>query len=129
MELDLSPVSALRGTRILIAEDEILIGLVLREAFSDAGANVVGPCTTLAAALKAAQDEPLSAAVLDVRLGRTSTEEVAARLAERGIPMLFYTGQPLSEEMRAKAPGALVVMKPVRQTALLDKVARLMARH
>ncbi|MBB4183500.1 CheY-like chemotaxis protein [Sinorhizobium terangae] len=115
------------GARILIAEDEILIALDIEAAFRDAGADIVGPCATLGSALDAVRKEALSLAVLDVRLGAATTEEVSDLLSERGIPFLFYTGQTLPAEMQRKCDGAVIVDKPATQQDLVDAAAKVLA--
>ncbi|OAP41461.1 histidine kinase [Sinorhizobium glycinis] len=117
----------LAGARILVAEDEILIALDMENAFRDAGADIVGPCMTLEAALDAARSEPLSLAVLDIRLGDGTTEDVSDMLAERGIPFLFYSGQALPDVMERKCNGAVVVNKPATQQDLVGAVASMLA--
>ena len=117
----------LHGIRILIAEDELLIALDMESAFRDAGAEVISPCMTLPAALKAARNETFSLAVLDIRLGPTTTEELADLLVERGIPFLFYSGQTLPAEMRRKCNHAVVVTKPATQGELVGAAAKALA--
>ncbi|MCA1371748.1 response regulator [Bradyrhizobium sp. BRP14] len=117
----------LYGARVLIAEDEILIALDMEAAFRDAGADVVGPCTTLAAALDAVRKEALSLAVLDIRLGQATTEPVSDLLAERGIPFFFYSGQRLPVEMERKCNDAVLVEKPATQQHLVGVAAKVLA--
>jgi DNA-binding response OmpR family regulator len=120
------PKRPLQGLRILVADDEIMIGLDLESTLEDAGAEVVGPFTTFAAALEAAADAPLSAAVLDIRLGHLTTARVAEKLSDRDIPFLFYSGQDLPDEMHARSPDAPLLVKPASEgafvTALLDVI-------
>jgi CheY-like chemotaxis protein len=113
------------GGRILVAEDEILIALDLSSMLTDAGAEVVGPATTLRAAKAIAQSDLLTAAILDVRLGRETTDSIAAILSERQIPFVFYTGEELPADMQARWPNSTVIVKPARQTALIAAIARL----
>ncbi|PDT86169.1 response regulator [Sinorhizobium sp. BJ1] len=127
MEQKASENQPLCGARVLVAEDEVLIALDMESAFLDAGAEVVGPCATLLAALEAARNEKLSLAILDVRLGRETTEEVSDLLAERGIPFLFYGGQTLPDEMRSKCNGVLVIDKPATQRDLVGAAAKALA--
>src|SRR5215469_596961 len=87
----------LAGARILVVEDEFIIALEIQANLEEAGATVVGPALTLQQALELAENESLSAAMLDLRLGRDSAAAVAQVLAERHIPFLFYTGQPASD--------------------------------
>ncbi|HVZ10590.1 response regulator [Rhodopila sp.] len=111
--------------RILVADDEFLILVVIEETLQDAGAEVVS-AATLADAMEAAEDRSLSAAILDVRLGRHTTEAVAEILSERSVPFLFHSGQALPDSIRAKFPHARMLAKPVKQgafvTAILEAV-------
>jgi len=114
----------LQGLRILIAEDELLIALALEETLRDAGADV-RRAATVRCALRDASDQTLSAALLDVRLGRQTTETVADALAEREIPFLFYSGQDLPDTIRDKHPGATLLLKPVGPGAIIDAFRRI----
>jgi CheY-like chemotaxis protein len=127
MEWRIEDSPSLEGARILVAEDEILIALDIEATFRDAGAVVVGPCMTLSDAVEAAKNEPLSLAILDIRLGHVTTEDVTDLLVKRGIPFLFYSGQKLPAEMRRKCGGAVVVYKPASQKELLDAAAKTLA--
>jgi CheY-like chemotaxis protein len=115
----------LQGHRILVADDEIVIALDIEATLVDAGAEILGPSTTLAHALKLAERETLSAATLDIRLGRQTTEAVADVLAQRGIPFVFYSGQALPSSMRERWPQAVVIAKPVEPRVILAAVTKL----
>jgi DNA-binding NtrC family response regulator len=106
-------------------DDEILIGLDLEHIFADAGADVVGPCTGLGEAMQAAANENLSVAVLDIRLGQQTTENVARLLTDRHIPFVFYTGQPVAAaaSVRGQAP---MIMKPASETQLIETLVNLL---
>src|SRR5262249_20099753 len=56
------------GARLLLVEDEALIGAMLRELLLELGFGVVGPLGNLTQALAAAQSENIGGAVLDVNL-------------------------------------------------------------
>ena len=115
----------LQGMRILVADDEYLIAITIEETLSDAGAEIVS-ASTLAAALKSANDVSLSAAVLDVRLGRQTTEAVADALAARAVPFIFYTGQALPDSIHVKHPGVTVLIKPSNQDTFVGAVLKAM---
>jgi CheY-like chemotaxis protein len=117
----------LQGMRVLVADDEFLIVVCIEETLRDAGAEVIS-AATLAAALTSATHDPLSAALLDVRLGRQTTETVADVLAERGVPFVFYSGQALPDRIRKKHPDAKVLGKPSRQGAFVETIAEI-GRH
>jgi CheY-like chemotaxis protein len=108
----------LLGTRILVADDEVLIALDLESALRAAGAEIVS-ASNVAAALRIAQTMPISAAALDVRLGRRTSEPVADTLASRSIPFVFYSGHQLPDAMRAKFSNVPLLRKPVAPGAFL----------
>ena len=104
----------LKGRRILVAEDEYLLADDLREELTTAGAEVVGPFSTLTEAVECVEDGgQIDAAVLDVNLRGVMIFPVADALAARGVPFLFATGyDPWSLPDRfANAPR---IGKPLR---------------
>ena len=72
--------------------------------------------------LRAAKDAFLSAAVLDLRLGRHMTEAVADALTARKVPFLFYSGQTLPSHMLAKYPNTRVLAKPMPHNAFVQAI-------
>lgn len=111
----------LRGARVLVVEDEFLLRLELETLLVQAGASV-RTCGTVAQALAAVDAETFSAAVLDVRLGRETIESVARKLAELGVPIVFYTGQVAGEVTSAHWPQARVISKPAPPGMVIDAV-------
>ena len=116
----------LRGTRILVADDEFIIAMAVQSCLEDEGAEVVGPSYTLAATHTLAQLQTISAAVLDLRLGRESIEPAARVLSERGIPFLFYSGQSTSDTIRRDWPQARLLTKPATDQQLVAAVVMLL---
>lgn len=117
----------LTGIRVLLAEDEPVVGLEIQAAVIEAGAEVVGRAQTLRQALDIAARESLSAAVLDVNLDGEMVFPLAEVLKARGVPILFVTGYDL-EDIAPKAFGdALVLRKPVQTDSVvhwLDQLKR-----
>lgn len=120
-----SPPNRLQGMRILLVEDEVVVAMELRASFEDHGACVIGPRRTVRSAIEGAEEPNLSAAVLDVRIGGESIAPVARRLAERGTPFLFYTGESLPDWIRAEWPAAEVISKPAMGRQLVEAAAKL----
>lgn len=116
----------LSGLRILLVEDEILIALEIAEALKHAGAEVVGPFLTLEDALAAAGNETVDMAVLDIDLRGEEVFPAAARLGERGIPFLFYTGRPDREQLRGPFAAVPVCVKPLPTQKLVEALGKLM---
>lgn len=87
------PDGALCHCRVLAVEDEYFIAEELEAALRNAGATVVGPAPSVAAALDLLEGGPApEAALLDVNLAGEMVYPVADRLTARGVPFLFITG-------------------------------------
>ena len=86
----------LRDKRILVAEDEAIVAMLIEDELVDAGAQVVGPATSVEEALRLIEGPALagglSAAVLDLDLEGELVLPVADRLTALGVPFLFATG-------------------------------------
>src|SRR5437868_11638335 len=119
----------LQGCRVLVVEDEFIIALEIQSDLEDAGATVVGPAFTLRLAMDLAAHADLSAATLDLRLGRDSVRPVARILADRGIPFAFYTGQPANDPVRAEWPRSRFLSKPAGAEEIVQAVAELVKLH
>ncbi|HWA63906.1 MAG TPA: hypothetical protein VG939_21200, partial [Caulobacteraceae bacterium] len=80
-----------RGVKILIVEDAVLLTLELEAGLSEAGAQVVGVAASLDEAMGMVGQD-FDVAVLDANLNGQSVTPVAAALALRGVPFIFATG-------------------------------------
>jgi PAS domain S-box-containing protein len=114
----------LKGARVLIVEDAVLLALELETGLSEAGAEIVGPAYELEEALDLL-DRPIDAAVLDANLNGRSVTPVAEALAARGVPFVFATGYGET----GGAPGgfdAPVIRKPYDVTQVAAAVAEVL---
>jgi DNA-binding response OmpR family regulator len=118
--------TGLAGCRILLMEDEFLIALEIADALSEAGAEVSGPHVTLSAAEEAAQTEAADLAVLDIDLKGEEVFPAARHLRQRGIPFIFYTGQPEREILRTEFRDVPVCVKPCQPARLIGELTRLL---
>lgn len=116
------------GTRIFIAEDEVIVAMDISDGMEEAGAAIVGPAYTLTQAMVLAAHADITAAVLDMRLGRDSIGPVARLLAERGIPFVFYSGQTNTDPLRTEWPAAPLVAKPAPTRQLVRVLRELLRR-
>jgi two-component sensor histidine kinase/DNA-binding response OmpR family regulator len=78
--------------RVMIVEDEALIGMMMKDALTGLGLAVTGPFVTVRDAMRALDNGPVDFAILDVNLGGEWVYPVADRLAKGGIPFVFVTG-------------------------------------
>jgi CheY-like chemotaxis protein len=89
--------------RILVVEDEFMVGLLIEDMVLDFGGAVVGPAARFDCALQLARDADIDVAILDINLAGTLSYPIARVLRERGIPLIFATGygeSVLSTEFR-----------------------------
>jgi DNA-binding response OmpR family regulator len=118
----------LAGARILVVEDEFLIALQLQSVFEDEGAQVLGPYSSLSEALKHAETDDISAASLDVNLGRDTAAPVASILARRHVPFVFYSVQTKDPSL-APWQHIRVIQKPASPHELVQAMAALLHRQ
>jgi len=86
-------VSALRGKRVLVVEDEFFLRLELEEWLRSAGCAIIGPFSALEPArTMAARREPIDLAILDTNLNGQMVYPLADDLLSWGIPVIFLTG-------------------------------------
>ena len=108
------PTGAMR--RVLLAEDEAIIGMMMREFLTECGLFVIGPCCTVNEAIAAADGE-VDCAILDLNLGGNSVYPVAEMLTARGVPIAFVTGYD-RESVDPRFDGVPVLQKPITREHL-----------
>jgi CheY-like chemotaxis protein len=123
-----APPGLLQGRRILVVEDESMIRMLIEDALSEEGCSIVGPAAQFDDALRAAGDEAIDAALLDVNLGGRPVYPVADVLARRGIPFAFLTGYGEAgvEEVYRHQP---VLKKPFTVRSLVDLAVHLVGKR
>jgi two-component system, response regulator PdtaR len=118
--------------RILVAEDETIIRLDLKETLERAGFEVCGEARDGEEAVQLAREEKPDLAVLDVKMPRLDGIEAARRiLAERPIPIVMLTAYG-HDELVARAVEAGVfayLVKPFRESDLLPAIQTAKARY
>lgn len=106
--------------RFLIVEDSLLIAMDLEEAIARSGHEVIGIAPDMKVALNYSKEADI--AFVDVRLADGETgPELARLLVERGLLVIFVTGNPMLVEGRDA--GALgVIAKPLTHQAAADVI-------
>lgn len=112
----------LAGHRVLVVEDEQLIGLMLADVLEEFGSAVLGPVATVAEAIDLVEHEEVTAALLDLNLRGETVYPVADRLAASGIPFVFITGYGQSHLVRRHAEVPILT-KPFGPRQLAEMVA------
>lgn len=78
--------------RILLVEDDVLIGMMLVDMFDALDLPEPAQATSNAEALAIIAAEPIAGALVDINLGDEKGWPIADALAERGIPFAFTSG-------------------------------------
>ena len=118
--------------RILVAEDETIIRLDLKDMLERAGHEVCGEARDGEEAVELARSARPDVAIMDVKMPKLDGIEAARRiLDERPIPIVMLTayGQDelVSRALEAGVFGYLV--KPFREQDLLPAISTARARH
>lgn len=119
-------VAPITGRRVLVVEDEYFIAEDVAAALRRAGAVVIGPVASEAAATAAilASTADVDCAVLDINLQGSLVFSLADTLAERNIPFLFATGYS-EESVPQRFAGVPRLEKPFDVNALVKALPSL----
>jgi len=112
-------VAAAAPARILVVEDEFLVALELEAILSAGGLEVLGPASTVVAALEIIAERRPDAAVLDVNLRGESVTPVAVSLRRLEVPFVLataYRADDLPDALR----GAVNMGKPVDSRSVVS---------
>ncbi|HWA89843.1 MAG TPA: response regulator [Rhizomicrobium sp.] len=109
--------------RILLVEDEAMIGIMMRELLTEYGVFVVGPCCSLQEAMNEASGE-FDGAILDLNLAGEFVYPVASLLSNRNVPFVFVTGYG-DESLDARFDGSPILQKPITRDSLESHLSRM----
>ena len=111
--------NTLAGRLILIAEDETLIAMDIKNTFRDAGARI-RISSTVEDALVVAEDPDLAAAVVNHVLHDGESSRLCERLKQRAIPFVLFSG---FTNVEGACRTGVLVHKPTTSPILLATVA------
>ncbi|MDB5452768.1 MAG: sensor histidine kinase/response regulator, partial [Caulobacteraceae bacterium] len=120
-----SMAAKIRGLKILIVKDSLLLSLELEAGLTEAGAKVVGQAAEVEEAL-ALVDSDFDAAVLDCNLNGKSVVPVAEAMAAIGKPFIFATGY--GDQSAPQGFSAPVIRKPYDVTQVAAAIAEATGR-
>ena len=121
------PDPLLAGRRVLVVEDEYFLADELDQALQAAGVTVVGPTSSIEAALDLLDDAvPPDLATVDVNLGGEMAYPVADALLARGVPFLFTTGYDQAS-LPERHAAIRRLEKPVEARVVVRELGRLLS--
>jgi two-component system, response regulator PdtaR len=112
--------------RILLAEDDAIIGMLLADVLKDMGHAICAiEATETATVITAAQCRP-DLLIIDAHLGPGSGVTAVEHILRIGfVPHLFVSGDPAS--VLTYMPDAVVIQKPFREADLSRAIERALA--
>lgn len=124
--LEVEANGSLEGFKVLVVEDDPIIGLDISEILEADGASVVGPHSKPVTAIAAISEGP-DVALLDVNLGHETSSGVASQLLRERIPFLVLSGQLDRSELEAEFRNAPFVSKPFSDREIVVGLMKLLS--
>ena len=110
--------------RVLVAEDELIVGYDLCDTVAEAGYDVAGPFEDLSSAMLAYQKAKPDIAILDVQLGDGVVYPLAEQMMAEDVTVIFHSGQLTPNEVARRFPHAQALSKPCPPAAVIDTIQR-----
>jgi CheY-like chemotaxis protein len=108
--------------KILVVEDEAIIGMLLSEVLAGMGHDVIGVAATEEGAVALAAECLPDLLIVDAGLASgNGLSAVDAILSTRFVPHIFTTGNAL--KVKLHKPDAIVLEKPFHEADLADAIA------
>jgi two-component system, response regulator PdtaR len=109
--------------RILIAEDEAVIALLLNDVLTGLGHSVCAHTTTVQDTVEAAALHRPDLLLIDVGLGNQSgIDAIALITAVQPVRHIYMSGN--AHAVRQKCPGAVILEKPFHEADLSEAIRR-----
>ena len=116
----------LRGKRVLLVEDQLLIAMDLERILDTQGPRGIDTVASVTEALQRLEKVSPDLAILDVNLGGETSALIADELARRGIPFAFATGYSDRSLIPERFGAAPVIRKPFTTSDVIGQVAELL---
>ncbi len=110
------------GLSVLLLEDEYLIAMDTEQTLMSFGLARVCVVNTLEEAAKAAAEESIDVAILDININGRSSFEVAAGLRDKGTPIIFASGYGARKQNAPVVEDAIYLNKPYTKEALRESL-------
>jgi DNA-binding response OmpR family regulator len=107
------------NARILIAEDEALISIMLSDDLRDEGYRIAGPFGRVADALAWLEGETPDVAIVDYMLRDGPCTGLTDLLSQRGVPFIIFSAYPHDLDTPPELRSARWLDKPLSADALL----------
>ncbi|AIT79562.1 HWE histidine kinase domain-containing protein [Novosphingobium pentaromativorans] len=110
----------------LIVEDNVIIAMEAEDVLRTFGFTDCRIAGSVAAALETIGEETIAFAMLDINLGKDTSEPIAEALQARGVPFIFASGYGERSLQSGPFKGVPVVTKPYGEREVRSAIARLL---
>jgi response regulator NasT len=118
--------------KVLIAEDEAIIRLDLKEMLEEEGIEVVGEASDGEAAIRIAKEKSPDLVIMDIKMPGMDGLTAAERITEEGIAAVLILTAFSQRDLvqRAAQAGAMAyLVKPFQKSDLMPAIDVALARH
>jgi two-component SAPR family response regulator len=119
---------SLKGTRVLIVEDNYVVANALRYMIDGYEGSVTAIVPSVERALEVLAANPVDIAVLDINLHGASVVPLADHLRAQGVPFVFLTGYGDAALLPEHLRGQPRFDKPVQGERLVAAILELAGR-
>lgn len=116
---------ATEGARVLVVEDDPIIGMDLADSLRELGFHVQSVERSVASAVAAITADTPDVALIDIHLGKEISAPVARVLSEQGVPYVVMTGYDNPQTIDPAYDGCPRITKPFSLPELKDRLAEL----
>jgi CheY-like chemotaxis protein len=120
------PETPLKGTSILMLEDDFWQAQDARDHLEEAGAKVVTMTGSASAALGSLDRHPVDVGLLDVNLMGHMSYDFARTLLQRGVPVMFLTGYE-ADTLPVDLAMTPIMTKPTQWPLLISQLKEMVA--
>jgi DNA-binding NtrC family response regulator len=114
------PEKVLAGRKVLVVEDEMLVAIDYCERLVEAGAEIVGPFTSVGQAMECIDTSDFDVAILDYALADQTSDPLQTALERRDIPFVVISGYP--RVLVRRDARQTVLAKPISPDALCETI-------
>ncbi len=128
----MSSAPARSNPKVLIAEDEAIIRLDLKEMLEEEGIEVVGEASDGEAAIRLAKERNPDLVIMDIKMPGMDGLAAAERITEEGLGAVLILTAFSQKDLvqRAADAGAMgYLVKPFQKTDLMPAIEVALARH
>jgi two-component system, response regulator PdtaR len=111
---------------ILVADDDFILGVDITDTCMEAGFEVEGPHSGIGSAMLALQKQRPDLAILDLRLEDGALLELAQKLRDERVPIIFQADEEFAGDMTTRFPNSTNIAKPCPPAQFLDAINRML---